>query len=262
VTFGSVFAGIGGFDLGFERAGLRCRWQIENDTFCNRVLAKRWPGVTRYGDVREVDGRELKPVDVLCGGDPCPKHSHARSNSPAIHPDLAGYFLALVGRRRPAWVVRENVPAPTVAHFDAALAALGYGTVVIRLDAAEVTGQSRHRDFACGCLDRSCDMVREVFADAEDGTEPYATHLGTREVVACLTTHCTRYDSRDNYIWEPRVQRLRILDSHEREALTGLPRGWTAGLSAATRARMCGNAVAVPVAEWIGRRLTCATPAA
>lgn len=47
MTFGSLFAGIGGFDLGFERAGLECRWQVEIDPYCRRVLAKHWPDVRR-----------------------------------------------------------------------------------------------------------------------------------------------------------------------------------------------------------------------
>ena len=44
MTFGSLFAGIGGFDLGFERAGLKCQWQVEIDPYCQRVLAKHWSG--------------------------------------------------------------------------------------------------------------------------------------------------------------------------------------------------------------------------
>ena len=112
MTFGSVFAGIGGFDLGFERAGLRCRWQIENDTFCNRVLAKRWPGVTRYGDVREVDGRELKPVDVLCGGFPCQDLSVAgkRAGLSGERSGLFWHLVRLASEKRPAFLVFENVP--------------------------------------------------------------------------------------------------------------------------------------------------------
>ena len=50
LSFGSLFAGIGGLDLGLERAGLRCRWQVENDPFCSRVLERRFPGLNRYGD--------------------------------------------------------------------------------------------------------------------------------------------------------------------------------------------------------------------
>jgi DNA (cytosine-5)-methyltransferase 1 len=56
LTFGSLFAGIGGFDLGFERAGMVCKWQVEIDEYCSAVLAKHWPDVTRYRDVRKVHG--------------------------------------------------------------------------------------------------------------------------------------------------------------------------------------------------------------
>jgi predicted DNA-binding protein YlxM (UPF0122 family) len=54
LTFGSLFSGIGGFDLGLERAGMVCKWQSEVDPFCNKVLAKHWPDVKRYGDIRNI----------------------------------------------------------------------------------------------------------------------------------------------------------------------------------------------------------------
>jgi hypothetical protein len=69
LTVGSLFAGIGGFDLGFERAGFEIKWQVEIDPFCRRVLEKHWPNVTRYFDVRKV--RNPERVDVICGGFPC-----------------------------------------------------------------------------------------------------------------------------------------------------------------------------------------------
>lgn len=58
-TFGSLFAGVGGLDLGLERAGWETRWQVERDPYCNRVLEKHWPNVTRYGDITQ----------LLSGGD-------------------------------------------------------------------------------------------------------------------------------------------------------------------------------------------------
>ncbi len=52
ITFGSLFAGIGGFDLGFERAGMTCKWQVEIDEYATKVLEKHWPHVPKYRDIR------------------------------------------------------------------------------------------------------------------------------------------------------------------------------------------------------------------
>ena len=70
-TVGSLFAGIGGFDLGFERAGFQVIWQVELDDYCTAVLAQHWPTVRRYRDVRHI-GKEVRAesVDVLIGGFP------------------------------------------------------------------------------------------------------------------------------------------------------------------------------------------------
>ena len=56
MTFGSLFTGIGGFDLGLERAGMKCLWQVEIDPYCNRVLERHWPGVKRYADITKLSG--------------------------------------------------------------------------------------------------------------------------------------------------------------------------------------------------------------
>lgn len=79
LTFGSLFAGIGGFDLGLERAGMRCLWQVEKDDYCRQVLAKHWPNVTRYEDVKDVGRANLAPVDLICGGFPCQEPSSKES---------------------------------------------------------------------------------------------------------------------------------------------------------------------------------------
>ena len=47
MTFGSLFSGIGGIDLGLERAGMECKWQVEKDSYCQSILQKHWPDTQR-----------------------------------------------------------------------------------------------------------------------------------------------------------------------------------------------------------------------
>ena len=77
LTFISLFAGIGGIDLGLERAGMQCVAQVEIDDYANRVLAKQWPGVRRFRDVRGVGAHNLPRADVIAGGFPCQDISSA-----------------------------------------------------------------------------------------------------------------------------------------------------------------------------------------
>jgi hypothetical protein len=90
LTFGSLFAGIGGFDLGLERAGMECRWQVEIDPFCRKVLEKHWPGVPKYGDIREIKGPELERVDLICGGFPCQDISKVNRCATGIEGERTG----------------------------------------------------------------------------------------------------------------------------------------------------------------------------
>ena len=247
---GSLFSGIGGLDLGLERAGMEIVWLVEKDPYCQKVLKKHWPEVPCYGDIKEIDFATIAPVDLICGGDPCPIRSRARSNGKSRHADLSGYFLAVVGVMRPFWVVRENVLAPDDKDFEAALDLLGYRSIIIRTDASEVTGQSRQRDFIVGSHNLSWPEFAMQLPDMQDGPGPYSTRLGTRQVIPALTAHRTRYDSRDCYVWDGQ---LRILDAKERQAFAGVPDGWLDGLSEAAISGMCGRAVVPQVAEWIGR---------
>jgi DNA (cytosine-5)-methyltransferase 1 len=115
LTFGSLFAGIGGFDLGLERAGLKCVWQVEIDEFCRRVLAKHWPEVRRHDDVKTFppsDPSEWR-CDVICGGFPCQDISNAGKGE-GIDGERSGLwseFARIVGVLRPRIVIVENVSA-------------------------------------------------------------------------------------------------------------------------------------------------------
>lgn len=253
LTFGSLFAGIGGMDLGLERAGMECRWQVEKDKKCIEVLERHWTHVKRFEDAITA---QPGYADVIAGGDPCPSHSKARSIWGSTHPDLSGYFLAMVGGLRPWWVVRENVPSPSSARFCAALEAIGYGCLVVEIDAAGVTGQSRLRQFVIGRREATGESIAEFLLQREDVTRTYEANAKKSQVAACLTTHPCRYDTRDNYVFDGRG--LRILDGDEREKLAGFPSQWTAGFSEGRRAKFYGNAVVPQIAEWIGRRIIAA----
>ena len=69
LTFGSLFAGIGGMDLGLERAGMECKWQVEIDDYATRVLAKHWPNVQRWSDITtfppDSDGERSDETDQV-----------------------------------------------------------------------------------------------------------------------------------------------------------------------------------------------------
>ena len=128
LTIGSLFSGIGGLELGLERAGLGpVLWQAEIDPYCRRVLAHHWPGARLYDDVRQVDTAAARPA-VLCGGFPCTDISLAGKGAGITGPEsgLWTEYARIVGALRPRYVVVENV---------AALAIRGLGTVLSDLAA-------------------------------------------------------------------------------------------------------------------------------
>lgn len=111
----SLFAGIGGLDLGLERAGMTVVGQVEKDEFCQRVLAKHWPEVPRHDDVETAvewwQSEQRPAVDVVAGGPPCQPVSDAglklaQEDERWLWPETFDVIAAV----RPTWVVIENVP--------------------------------------------------------------------------------------------------------------------------------------------------------
>lgn len=112
-TMGSLFAGIGGFDLGFERAGFETVWQVEINEWCRRVLAKNFPKAQRYADIRECGTHNLRSVDVVVGGFPCQDISNAgdRAGITGERSGLWSHMCRIVSELRPSYVLLENVGA-------------------------------------------------------------------------------------------------------------------------------------------------------
>ena len=127
--------------MGFERAGMVCKWQVEIDEYCNRVLEKHWPDVRRWGDVRTFPpalgeygssaGDNDWNVDVICGGFPCQDISVAGKGA-GINGSRSGLwseYKRIICELRPRIVVVENVAALLVRGIDRVLgdlAASGY----------------------------------------------------------------------------------------------------------------------------------------
>lgn len=110
MRFGSLFSGIGGIDLGLERAGMKCAWQVEIDDYCQRILYKHWPNVPKHKDVKEVGEHNLERVDLIAGGFPCQPFSAAgRQRGKDDERYLWPEMLRIIRELRPAWVLGENV---------------------------------------------------------------------------------------------------------------------------------------------------------
>lgn len=220
VTFGSLFSGIGGMDLGLQRAGMTCRWQVEIDPFCTRILAKHWPDVPKFGDIQKITEAELEPVDLIAGGFPCQDVSRvgSRGGINGARSGLWGEYLRLVRDLRPRFVLVENVPGLLdggIGRVLGDLAESGYDAEWRVLSAAQFGfPHQRNRIF--------------IIAYAR-GT--VAGPIGFRAL-----PRCERID------WTGLVRAGRVRD------LDGVPH-WV------DRVTALGNSVVPQIAEWIGRQI-------
>jgi DNA (cytosine-5)-methyltransferase 1 len=115
MAVGSLFSGIGGLELGLEMTGrFQTVWQVEQNEYCRKVLARHWPDATRFEDVRNVGKENLAPVDVICGGFPCQDISYAGKRAGIREGTRSGLwfeFARIVREMEPRYVIVENVAA-------------------------------------------------------------------------------------------------------------------------------------------------------
>lgn len=117
--------GIGGMDIGLQRAGWDLAWQCEIDEWCSSILAERWPTVSNLGDIRAVDWTEVERVDLFAAGYPCQPFSfggHRRGTDDERH--LWPWVRDAIRALRPPLVLLENVPGHLSLGFDEVLADL------------------------------------------------------------------------------------------------------------------------------------------
>ena len=146
---GSLFSGIGGLDLGLERACMDVIWQSEIDPYACKVLDKHWPTVPNLGNIKEIDWSQVERPDVICGGYPCQPFSTAgkrQGEGDARH--LWPWVRECIAELRPRYAVLENVRGHLSLGFGTVLgdlAAIGYDTEWQVISAASI-GAPHRRD--------------------------------------------------------------------------------------------------------------------
>jgi DNA (cytosine-5)-methyltransferase 1 len=216
LTHGSLFSGIGGFDLGFQRAGIETAWQVEIDAYCRRVLARHFPEAERFSDIRECGAHNLKPVDIISGGFPCQDISNAgkRAGIDGERSGLWSEYARIIRELRPRYVVVENVAALLGRGMERVLgdlAAIGYDAEWQSIRASDVGAPHRRERIwivaypRCGFSDSSGDGedVRRAGAFTASG-EPHdvadAT-CGGLQGLARREGDCQRERSSDSAKW-------------------------------------------------------------
>ncbi len=119
ITLGSLFDGAGGFPHAGELAGIETRWASEIEPFPIRVTTRRFPAVKHLGNITEINGSEIEPVDIITFGSPCQDLSVA-GNRKGLAGERSGLFLEAIrliremrektNGRKPEFIVWENVP--------------------------------------------------------------------------------------------------------------------------------------------------------
>lgn len=270
---------------------MRVVWQCEQDEFCRRVLAKHWPGVPCYRDVRDLAAENVEPVDVLCGGFPCQDLSLAgrRAGIDGDQSGLWGEMFRLTGELRPRYLLVENVPGILTAGVDRVLgdlASIGFDAEWECLPASAFgaphrrerfwlvayPGGPRRREDAGG---PSGDEGQDEGRPAADDHEPFGDGEGGGARPVAHPTGDGRGQGRP---WgsdpggegEPEQPLPDVADPDgepplwpavawsERDPWAAEPRmaRMAHGVpDAVDRRRALGNALVPQIAEWIGRRV-------
>jgi DNA (cytosine-5)-methyltransferase 1 len=264
-----LFSGIGGFSLGLERAGLHTVAFCETDPYCRHVLARHWPAIPCYDDVRTLTAERLRAdgiaADVICGGFPCQDISVAGKGS-GIAGERSGLwseYARIIGELRPRYAIVENVSALLgrgLARILGDLSEIGYDAEWQIISAADIGAPhrrervwivaypdgsrqswTRRRVQEDGYTSRRADACNgsEVVADADGGKQHGrggSLQMGWG-AVACKIANDGEL-GRTQWSSEPDVGRV----AH------GVP-------SRVDRLRALGNAVVPQITEIIGRAI-------
>jgi DNA (cytosine-5)-methyltransferase 1 len=251
MTVGSLFAGIGGFDLGFERAGFKTVWQVEIDEYCRKVLARHFPDAERFGDIRECGKHNLRAVDVICGGFPCQDISRKQTpENQGLDGERSGLWREMhriVCELRPRFLVVENVPALLyrgIGRVLGDLATVGYDAEWECIPAASV-GAPHLRDrvwilaYPAGQRRVIPSNARDEFdGSMEQRNDGMPAERSQNWKLVAMVPGVRNGTSANWWRAQSRVAR----------SANGIP-AWS------QRVKACGNAVVPQIAQWIAERI-------
>ena len=274
ITVGSLFSGIGGLDLGLERAGMKVIWQSEIDKYCCKVLKKHWPEVPNHGDIKEINWKEIEKPNVIAGGYPCQPFSYAGKRQGTQDPrHLWPWVRKAISELRPDYAILENVPGHLTmggTEVIGTLAEIGYdaewrvvlaaglganhmrkriiivaypnsGGSKIPIEGQQSGQQMSGSDGQNGQIDKmanskskSCDEF--IDGEFEESTSHDCFPKRRKKIDVFQTGGANGFDNAGHWLIEPNVGRV----AH------GIP-------NRVDRLRGLGNAVVPQVAEYIGR---------
>jgi len=287
MRFASFFAGIGGFDLGFQRAGMTPVFHCEIDEHCQRVLKRHWPKVPLHGDIQTLESAEIPETDLWAAGWPCQDVSHANAQRKGLAGERSGLFFRFADLARevtPRWIVLENVSGILSADrgeaFEAVvdeLEAIGYLGIWFTCNTLSAgLPHNRERVFVVASF-RSEDSYQfyshggELLRDHPPRTASRTTPRSSlsQEFISDTPLLVQRrggfgYTKAKSYSPTIRAQTGGHQGGHSDRPIlcgqkfdlervrevNGIPRGLDG-----RRGRLIGNAVAPPIAEFIGNEI-------
>jgi len=249
VTVGSLFSGIGGLDLGLERAGMKVIWQSEIDKYCCKILKKHWPEVPNHGNIKEIKWQEIQRPNIIAGGYPCQPFSQAGKRKGTQDPrHLWPWVRKAISQLRPDYAILENVPGHLTmggTEVIGALTEIGYDAEWRVVSAAGLGANHLRKRIIivahpnCGrCQERQSE-TEPISGSCRSGQQNNLAHTICKRTQIPIERIFTGIQKSECPTWwqvEPDVGRV----AH------GVP-------SRVDRLRGLGNAVVPQVAEYIGR---------
>ncbi len=284
-----LFAGIGGIEAGLARAGFFMRGLCELDDAATLVLQERFPALNGglWRDVRDLD--KLPETDLLSAGFPCQDLSQAgrKAGISGSQSSLVEHVFRLVDQARIPTVLLENVSYMLRLDRGSAMKYLveeferrGYSWAYRVVDArAFGIPQRRQRVVVVATLDGDPSAVLHAddaqsvdYDDSVDSVDANAAYgfywteglrgLGwTKNAVPTIKGGSRLGIPSPPAVWVPLTDEVGTPTIEDLETLQGFPRGWTKAAEGGAAPRkgarwhLVGNAVCVPMSEWVGRRL-------